>query len=773
MSPTSPSIYVDARCLQDPQYQFRGVGHHVSSLLRNRVQTAAKSFRFVALADPDLPPMPDEYAQLFDEVGFCLNPSLPSRGSIFINPSPMTHDPRFGLRFIHHRNLLSAAIVHDFIPFDWPGYLPEVSNRIDYLSKLANLKSLTIFLPNSKYTARRLIEMLGVNPEDVRVTGCSIRSAFFEYARASNIATPSEISSPYFLTVGGGDRRKNTETAVRAVRNLNLLGEHQARLRVVGHYGLDYKADLERAAGGGNGNGFLEFWPGVDDRTLVDLYSGAIASIAPSYIEGFSLPIVEAAVCRSPVIASSCAAHMELIDRPEALFTPDNADELVQRLTRVLTDHSFRESLVHSQAPLAEKYHENAVGSRFWDFIMERFERRFPAETPALRRRAKPKIAFLSPFPPDQSGVARFTELTLDAARKHFDIDLFTNAPRPLNINHGVSDAGNISIHALLKGKYDSILSVMGNSQFHTPIFELFERYGGPCIMHDSRLTHTYFVRLGEERFLQFAGKILGRSVGIDEVRVWLQDKQLPSLFIEPVIERASPLIVHTRPYQELLHQRYGVHAEVASFPPNLHFEEAELAEPHRAVIRDSLGIQPGSFAVSSFGFLTQSKGIFACIVALDLLRSWNIPAELFLVGDPLGLDAAVEHVASNFGVSSHVHLTKEFVPPERYREFMIASDAAIQLRTYGFGQPSAGLVDCISAGLPAVAGCSLADACDAPSYVGRIPDHISALLLAERLAEIWEKRQTRVETAEERALYCQQHSFEQYAERLVEILNL
>jgi glycosyltransferase involved in cell wall biosynthesis len=770
MSAKVTPVYVDARCLQDPLYQFRGVGHHVSALLRNRARTSAKNFRSIALIDANLPQLPEEYRRLFDTISVCLNPSFPSGGSIFIDPSPMTHDPRFTLRFSAQGHLLTAAIVHDFIPFDWPGYLTNVSDRIDYLSKLAWLKNSNLFLPNSHYTAKRLTEMLSVDVGNILVTGCSVRSTLFEYARQSRTSSVGE-PRPYFLVVAGGDRRKNAETVVRAVRLLNPHLSNKVQLRIVGHYTLDYKSDLERLADGGED--FLEFWPGVDDSTLVALYSGALATIVPSHIEGFSIPVVEAAICHCPVIASNCAAHQELIKTQEALFSSDSVEQLTERLNWIILDPNFRERLISSQAPLPEKYHEDVVGRCFWNFIVERFENRFSPKAPSPRGRTKPKIALLSPFPPDQSGVARFTELTLEAARKWFDIDLFTNAPRPLHVPEGVRDLGPINVYALSKTRYESILSVIGNSHFHTPIFELFERYGGPCILHDSRLTQIYFHRLGEQEFLRFAAKLLGRSVGIDEVRVWLQDQQLPSLFVEPVIERAEPLIVHTRAYKELLHGRYGISAQVATFPPNMWFEQEELADSNRAAIRHKLEIADNTFVISSFGFLSRSKGIFACIAALDLLRSWKIPAELYLIGEPLNMDSAVQQVATNFGVLEHVHLTKEYVPTDRYRNFMIASDAAIQLRTYGFGQPSAGLVDCISAGLPSVSGCSLADACDAPSYVLRIPDNISALLLAERLAEIFEAHLTRSDTGEERASYCRQHSFEHYAERLTEILSL
>jgi len=770
MSFVAPAIYVDARCLQDPEYQFRGIGQHVSSLLRNRVNTAAGECHLVALVAPDLPALPEEYRGLFDEISFCLNPSLPRNGSIFINASPMTHDPKFTFRFISHQNLLTAAIVYDFIPLDWPGYLAQVSQRIDYLSKLTRLKSSTMFLPISHYSAQRLIELTGVSSEDIRVTGASVRSSLYDLARGSRGPASWAGSQPYFLTVGGADSRKNTETVVYALRELNRASTNPIQLRIVGPDSPEHRTALQKLAGERQ---FLSFFSDVDDRTLVELYAGAIATIAPSHIEGFSLPVVEAAVCGSPVIASRCTAHMELIDQPEALFSADSPDELAQRLTQIVEDSEFRASLIHAQAGLAEKFREEAVGNRFWSAVMERFDRRLPPTGPAVGRQAKPKIAVLSPFPPEQSGVARFTELTLRAARKHFEIDLFTDAARPLVLDDGVRDVGVINIFALLKSGYHSVLSVLGNSRFHLPIFELLERYGGPCIMHDSRLTHVYFERMGETKFLEFAIKLLGRPVQMDEVRLWLDDRELPSLFVEPVLERARPLIVHTRRYQDLLRKRYSINAELATFPSNFQFSEEELSERNRTAVRQSLGMKDGTFVISSFGIVDQSKGIFACVVALDLLRSWNIPGELYFVGKGGGLKRLLTQVAMDFGVADYVHVFDDFVSEEQYRNFMIASDAAVQLRTYDFGQPSASLADCISSGIPVVATCSLAATCDAPSYVARIPDHISSLLIAEGLAEIWGRRVSRSETTEERVAHREQHSFEYYATRLTEILNV
>jgi len=684
----------------------------------------------------------------------------------------MTHDTRFSLRFQNHPNFLRAAVLYDFIPLDWPGYLETVASRMDYVAKVARLRKFDLFLPISEYTAWRVSELLGVSRTRIHVTGASVRRSLYELRdRLKADSSPYEKPCPYFLIVLAEDPRKNPQVAVKAVRHLNLLYGRRIALKAVGHYDDDvtYRHKLLGVACHKEGDGFLEFCPGISDEDLVSLFAGAIATISPSHIEGFSLPVVEASVCGCPVVASICAAHMELIDRPEALFPSDDAAALCENLDGLLNEPSLRDSLVASQSHLGPQFHENAVGKRFWSAIEAAVQDR--REIAVIPKPKKPSLAFLSPFPPDQSGVARYTALTLRAGESLFSSDLYTDAPRPLTDEGNFRDAGRITATPLLNGRYNAVVSVLGNSHFHTPIFKFFERYGGPCILHDARLTQIYFHRLGQEKFITFAGKLLGRSVSMDEVYNWLEDRNPPSLFLEPIIERASPLIVHTVTQRDCIKERYGADAQVTTCCPTVFFRDEELTDSARQAARKRLGIAGGTFLVSSFGIVDTIKGMETCILAVDLLRSWNIPAELYFVGK--ANIYLVNPFAALYGIAEHVHAGTDFVDDAKYRDFLIASDAALQLRTYGFGQLSAALTDCISAGLPGVASSELAKSCDAPVYVSTVPDRFSPLQVAEQLALIWEAHTGRANYADVRTTYLQRHNFGYYAKRLTEILGM
>src|SRR4051812_14276583 len=122
MKPTV--IFADCRCLQDTQTRFGGAGVHAAALLRARLHGRLSNVQAVALIDPNLGSLPPDVAGYFDHVTYVLNPSFsPRGGAIFLDLSPLSHDPAFSARLSFHPMLFKASVVHDFIANDWPGSL--------------------------------------------------------------------------------------------------------------------------------------------------------------------------------------------------------------------------------------------------------------------------------------------------------------------------------------------------------------------------------------------------------------------------------------------------------------------------------------------------------------------------------------------------------------------------------------------------------------------------------------------------------------------------
>jgi glycosyltransferase involved in cell wall biosynthesis len=518
----------------------------------------------------------------------------------------------------------------------------------------------------------------------------------------------------------------------------------------------------------------VDFLPQLCDAELREAYAGAEAVIAPSHIEGFSLPIVEAIANGAPVIASDCKAQKELISNPEALFPSDNPAVLGDRLERLLRSPEFREALRREQAGVADRFREEAVAERLWRPLRARFADFSRTLAPSILRRLKPAVAFVTPYPPERTGIAPYTAQTVAAASEYFRLDLFTNAPRPTLNPAGLRDRGMIGPRPYVDRTYDAVVSVLGNSDFHSPIFREYERHGGTCILHDSRLTGIYHHRLGRVGFARMAERILGRGVSHAEIESWLRDEESPTQFVEDVVARATPLLVHTERFRQIIKERHGIEAHALPFCPNMHFSDEEYSPASREDARRHLGLSSEAFVISSFGFVDLvRKGILHCVMAVSLLRSWGVPAELHLVGRLWSGDQpALDALSKQFDVAKWVHVFDRFVDDCTYKRYLLGSDAAVQLRSYGWGQASAALADAISAGLPCVSDEGLAEACGAPAYVRVVPRAFSHLLIAEALLDIFEAGRERL-WEEERREYLAVHNFRSYAARLSETLGL
>jgi glycosyltransferase involved in cell wall biosynthesis len=362
--------YVDARCLQEPHFAERGIGFHAVGLMRQAKRFFGSRLEIVGLIDDRLGPLPNRIRQLIDRCqGHFEGVGGDERG-LFIQLSPSTHDQAPIAHLLACPQILSAAVVYDFIPLEEPArYLRTSAQRRAYLTSLVWLKQYDHYFPISHWTAGRLREILGVNRSAVSVTGAGVRSTLSHAG-----LVPIECGREYFLAVGGSDPRKNVEAAVKALALLVVRMRQRVHLVLVGDYGPAHCARLQAIFHKLGGKpGLLEFRQGVSDPELSALYQGAIATVCPSRMEGFSLPIAEAVSCGSSVIAANCPAQEELLADEESLFAPDDHERLSHLMERLLCEPERRGQLYERHRWMASHFAEAKVAERFWQPLLDGF----------------------------------------------------------------------------------------------------------------------------------------------------------------------------------------------------------------------------------------------------------------------------------------------------------------------------------------------------------------------------------------------------------------
>jgi glycogen(starch) synthase len=98
--------------------------------------------------------------------------------------------------------------------------------------------------------------------------------------------------------------------------------------------------------------------PGVSREMVLDLFSGALALLMPSRLEGLPMVPAEAMVAGVPVVATSVGAIPEIVEPPHGgvLVPPDDPHALAEAAVSLLADPARREALSRSARHSAERF---------------------------------------------------------------------------------------------------------------------------------------------------------------------------------------------------------------------------------------------------------------------------------------------------------------------------------------------------------------------------------------------------------------------------------
>lgn len=210
----------------------------------------------------------------------------------------------------------SVVLLHDLIPITHPEFCRPGDGERHRVRVVNALKYASRILVNSEYTAfelRRFAEGERLPTPPIDVVHLGLEPGF------TTARTPGP-PRPYFVHVGTIEARKNLAFLLTIWRRLQeRMGEKTPRLVLVGRYGWENEAVLDHLERSPNLRGLVHQAAGLGDEALAHLMSNAWAMLAPSSVEGFDLPAVEASALGVPLIASDIPAHRELVPEAELI----------------------------------------------------------------------------------------------------------------------------------------------------------------------------------------------------------------------------------------------------------------------------------------------------------------------------------------------------------------------------------------------------------------------------------------------------------------------
>lgn len=181
-----------------------------------------------------------------------------------------------------------------------------------------------------------------------------------EVARFRTGLTPD--GGPLVLFAGRLEYEKGVQTVLHALERLRArLGPVRFTIAGVGTYSEELHRLVDELGLGDQ----VRFTGFLEDHELRLHYAAADVAIAPSIYEPFGLVATEAMACGTPVIVSDTGGLREIVADGHGLtFPPQDADELAERIERVLTDPELTRELVdRGRRHVARRYDWDRVAA--------------------------------------------------------------------------------------------------------------------------------------------------------------------------------------------------------------------------------------------------------------------------------------------------------------------------------------------------------------------------------------------------------------------------
>lgn len=407
-------------------------------------------------------------------------------------------------------------------------------------------------------------------------------------------------------------------------------------------------------------------------------------------------------------------------------------DQLLQSES-VLVDHSIA-SLNNYDVAFWDECAVKAI-SVFSSFLKKQ------ASKSSLIKFQRPRLAFVSPLPPERTGIADYSAELLSSLSSFYDIEVIV-AETMLEDVSRLSEFSVRDINWLRanKDKIDRVCYHIGNSHFHHHMLFALRDIPGIVVLHDFYLCHL-MAYMDQNVVPHFLANMLYKSHGYSAVRkryLNLADTLLEYPANFEVLKHASGVIVHSKYSRTLAKQWYG--NDFASDWAEIPLLRSPAFLSDKGDARKNVGLAEDDFVICSFGHLGLTKLNHRLVEAwLNSSLAINNQCKLIFVGE-ISHDQYGEHLLQTIkksGLSDRILITG-FVPSDKYFDYLLAADMAVQLRTHSRGETSAAVLDCMNYSLPLIVNANGALSELDQETVLMLPDVFSEAALVDALEQLW-----------------------------------
>lgn len=294
------------------------------------------------------------------------------------------------------------------------------------------------------------------------------------------------------------------------------------------------------------------------------------------------------------------------------------------------------------------------------------------------------RVAYFSPMPPEQTGIADYSALLLPSLQHRVDVAV---------VRHGRKKAP--------RGTDVALYQVGNNPDAHAWIVDALRRRPGVVVLHDFVIHHlvagmTIGRRDGHgyldlmEREHGVVGRLLAHGV---------LDKRIPPLWESRpedfplasfVLEHATGVIVHSRYVRDLV-KSAGYLGPVSVVP--------HPAWPVPAMAPERVA---GGIVIGCFGVVNASKRIPELLGATAKVREAHPEVTLLLVG-PTSPGFDLDRRLQRLGLADEGLVREGWIDESRLWALMAGSDVLVNLRHPTMGETSGSVIRALSLAKPSV----------------------------------------------------------------------
>ena len=502
---------------------------------------------------------------------------------------------------------------------------------------------------------------------------------------------------------------------------------------------------------------------GSDDVVTVspDDALGRMAEAALVVAPGHARPVmVEAITAIAAGVAVICpdgAAAARIVTNPGRRFAPNDPVAAQVALEVALS--------APAPAGSATAAATAAVGSpptpSTWADVVQRVLAVYASPS---RHRVTQRIAFVTPLPPETSGVALYDRRLAEALARRSHVTCFVPSPTSTDRPTGVTLAPTAALAVRAAGgEFDEVLYALGNHPRHGVELALLRTTPGAVLLHDVRLVGAYAGlhppgdALADELQRLYPGRYPHDLMRDHELRmaptvegdVWMTAE---------VARLATTVLTHSAYAAALVDSDSGRSA----------VDVGPLAHPScgRTPAPSPLG-GTGPVIVSA-GVVHHSKQADRLVDALASVLAHHGDASLWFVGPvDAGQRAAITRRAGAAGIGGRVVLTGA-LDADQYVATLARGTVAVQLRDHSNGESSAAVADCLALGLPTIVTGDGALA-ELPGDVAvSVPRSVTAVELGQVIVDLVDDAARRAALTSAARRFAAVSSFDAAAERVL-----